>query len=623
MGAIHAPFGSSWGGGIPSSALLAKGIGITDTLNQSNRTLQQLKHIAVASTQDFTHASISGTETITDKQGTSTVTVAAGKITVGAGTLWSFQISNGSRYEYATPLSATKGVVFDVSGGGLHLLFTVADQAAMDALCISSREKGSNWLDREGSLTIANSAASYPYPSSVSIDRTVKNIIKNSELSGSGTTPTGWTLYVNGGSCNIIPSTIFTGENAIQASATNARVSMGYTLPSNLVAGHKYVIGCYVESVSGVSNDDGLQIFSIGGGSPVVTQGHSLGIVHNGVTGYVMREFVVVSGTSLGPRFGVGVSSDDTGTVTFSRPFLIDITNFSNESIFPSHEYVKTVSTDTSGKEQTFSSSQQSMNISVWGDSLVGNSSLVAFMQTGSSVYIYNAGVGGETSGQIKIRFDAQINKHGDVTIFWAGRNDWASPSVVKSNIAAMVASLPHSNFLVVGVLAKADGTEGVGSPTRNTIDQLNADLSVIYGNKFLDLNVALSSNSTRTDGLHLNEVGSFIAAQSMISFIKIPNKWFSGQAKLPITPVSNPTDTTLVDDHTYSLADSHQMRVVTGWTYGTANTFYNADGTPKTLTGAALKAAGAGPLLWIGDSKWLAFKSASEAKRALKVPVS
>ena len=86
---------------------------------------------------------------------------------------------------------------------------------------------------------------------------------------------------------------------------------------------------------------------------------------------------------------------------------------------------------------------------------------------------------------------------------------------------------------------------------------------------------------------------------------------------------IYTPNPTSIVDHHTYSLADSHQMRSVTGWTYGTANAFYNADGTAKELTGLELKQAGIGPLLWIGDSKWLAFKSASEAKRALKVPVA
>lgn len=96
-----------------------------------------------------------------------------------------------------------------------------------------------------------------------------------------------------------------------------------------------------------------------------------------------------------------------------------------------------------------------------------------------------------------------------------------------------------------------------------------------------------------------------------------------TGQAKLSFTAVSNPTDTTFSDDHTYSLADSHQMRSVTGWEYGTANAFYNADGTAKELTGLELKQAGIGPLLWIGDGKWLAFKSTAEAKRALKVPVA
>ncbi len=298
--------------------------------------------------------------------------------------------------------------------------------------------------------------------------------------------------------------------------------------------GNRYIIGCYIESISDAYNDDGLQVFTVGGTAVVFSEGSPLGIAHNGKTGWFMREFVFSGGTNAGPRFGVGVAANDAGSVVFSRPFLVDITEFSNESVFPDSEYVKTTSTDTTGKDAAFSLAQQSPNVSIWGDSLTGNSSMVAFMQSQTAAYVFNGGVGGETSGQIKTRFDAQANKHGDFTILWAGRNDWATPEVVKSNIALMVAELGHNNFIVVSILAKADGTEAIGSPTRIVIDQLNADLSLLYGDKFLELNDLLSNNNTRTDGLHLNALGSALVAGAFVKFIGLPSPWSTLSAPLP-----------------------------------------------------------------------------------------
>ncbi len=80
-------------------------------------------------------------------------------------------------------------------------------------------------------MCITNIRSVSTYPQTTLAQRTVRNLIKNSELSGTGTTPTGWTLYVNGGTCEIIPSSVWIGENAISASATWARVNLGYTLP--------------------------------------------------------------------------------------------------------------------------------------------------------------------------------------------------------------------------------------------------------------------------------------------------------------------------------------------------------------------------------------------------------
>lgn len=183
MGAVHSPFGSSGGGGIPSSALLAKGTGVADNLNPSARTLQGLSYFSnvTGGNVDLTHASLVGTETVSSKSGTATVTVAAGKLTIGAGTLFELHLSNGSYYPGVCGiLSATQGVLWDVSEHGRHLLFTVADTSAV---CISgSREVGSGYLDDYG-YTVADGSQ---YLSAVSFGLIPDDVLIPNRVDGGG-----------------------------------------------------------------------------------------------------------------------------------------------------------------------------------------------------------------------------------------------------------------------------------------------------------------------------------------------------------------------------------------------------------------------------------------------------
>lgn len=113
----------------------------------TERTLYPLQYIETVANLDLSNGSIVGTETVTAKQGTATVTVAAGKLTVGAGTLWSWTLSNGSTYEFGTILTVTTGVCFDTSGNGRHLLFTVANTSSV---CSNGMESGSDFLNQKG-----------------------------------------------------------------------------------------------------------------------------------------------------------------------------------------------------------------------------------------------------------------------------------------------------------------------------------------------------------------------------------------------------------------------------------------------------------------------------------------
>ena len=103
------------------------------------------RYAEVASgTVDLYHANIAGTETVS-KSGTATVTVSAGKITIGAGTVWDIESSTGRKWVFCEPLSATSVIMWDVSGNDDHLLATGLSSDVVTALC-SSGVTGSDHL---------------------------------------------------------------------------------------------------------------------------------------------------------------------------------------------------------------------------------------------------------------------------------------------------------------------------------------------------------------------------------------------------------------------------------------------------------------------------------------------
>jgi len=87
---------------------------------------------------DLLSSSIAGTEAVESKHGTATVTVSAGKLAVGSGTLWSFTLSNGSQYEFGSG-----GWVWDVSENDRHLSVSIES-------CKEGREFGSDHFNARG-----------------------------------------------------------------------------------------------------------------------------------------------------------------------------------------------------------------------------------------------------------------------------------------------------------------------------------------------------------------------------------------------------------------------------------------------------------------------------------------
>ena len=82
----------------------------------------------------------------------------------------------------------------------------------------------------------------------------------------------------------------------------------------------------------------------------------------------------------------------------------------------------------------------------------------------------------------------------------------------------------------------------------------------------------------------------------------------YSGLVKNNITRLPG-TSTTINPTDTYQFADPNAWRVVTGWTAGTANVFFDENGVPLPSLGQKLINTGIGPRLYCGLKKIAAYK--------------
>jgi lysophospholipase L1-like esterase len=191
-------------------------------------------------------------------------------------------------------------------------------------------------------------------------------------------------------------------------------------------------------------------------------------------------------------------------------------------------------------------------NIATWGDSLTaGNEDgtgvtypAVLARLTGRTVY--NGGVGGQTSTQIRAReTSAPSYLLSSPTIIWAGRNNYDNPSQVESDIAAMVAALgSNTNYLILSV--ENGSGENIGTSNYNFIISINASLASTYPGHYLDVREWLVQNGLsqagiatstqdqldynndvpptdlRYDGIHLNAAGYTVLANYIYSNFSI-----------------------------------------------------------------------------------------------------
>lgn len=198
--------------------------------------------------------------------------------------------------------------------------------------------------------------------------------------------------------------------------------------------------------------------------------------------------------------------------------------------------------TDYLHPDQVEQTSLNKWSVAGWGDSLTagtGGTPYPTQIHTLVGFNTYNGGVGGETSTQIKTRMlaDAGAVNQRYIVVIWAGRNNFTSAATVISDIAAMVASLSHTRYLVLSIINGDNAGERLGQTNYNQILALNSQLASIYTDKYLEVRSVLVNSynpalpqdvidfgndvpptSLRSDTLHLNTAGYAIVANTIIA---------------------------------------------------------------------------------------------------------
>lgn len=572
---------------------------------------------------DLLNASLVGTETVTSKQGTATVTVSAGKLSVGSGTLWSFALSNGSQFEFGTALTATTGVVFDVSGDGRHLLFTVADTAAV---CISGREKGSDWLDEMGWIRRENRIAK-------SEPTTLADVNLKQNVTCEAAT---WPM----------------SQYCTHVVRFAPGINVAYAWQSGTNSAE------YTEASMIVMMDDGSP--------PIVRQPDDAGdlalSINGSLTGTTVKKVealgdgvykIIVSRKSTGSSGYCGAYRSALHT---GRGFVCSMFAVQREAI--NREYKKTtgyainckipIATNDSYK---YKKTEKELIISCEGDSRTNIVSpttafwpqyLLSKIPVIGNARILNFAAGGNPVSLMVTQYPAQA---GAVVlqpagygyfIEYGGAND-LGPGINATGLAT------YNNKKLLWAAARASGyivvasTEaGSGGWTTQQNSEKAAMNALIRSDSSLydyllepDIHPQLSLlTDTRyyLDTLHLTTLGSEVFAQ-MVADVIMPglalqyyDNQYPGPVKLNITTISHPSDTSIIPTHTYKFADAHRMRIALGWTWGVDHWAYNADGTPKTILGSILIDNGIGYQFYCGDKGLAGYSQTQDAVSNTKI---
>jgi hypothetical protein len=178
--------------------------------------------------------------------------------------------------------------------------------------------------------------------------------------------------------------------------------------------------------------------------------------------------------------------------------------------------------------------------VAAWSDSMWDLCSVpLAALLKGTKVY--NGGVGGETTDQVRDRFlattdAAKLYRAYGVTVIWCGHNNYTDidNGTLISEIEEMIAALKHSRFLIIPLVGGSGAAPGTGPYPYYC--RAYKGIKQRYGTRFCDAamplhaGTAYSIDAFRRDTQHLNAVGWDIVAHEVAKSIK-RNGWLEDVA--------------------------------------------------------------------------------------------
>ncbi len=597
--------------------------GLLDQDGESTRTLYPLQYIETAANLDL-NGSIVGDETVTSKQGTASVTVAVGKLTVGVGTLWTWTLSNGSTYEFGTILTATTGICFDTSDNGRNLTFTVADTSA---ICKSGREKGSDCYNLEGFT-----------------DRVENQYIRSENLLNAVWGKAGCSLFYN----PTIGPFGATSEYQLKENSSN---SGHYILQQLQKFNTFYLVSIHAKPdtaryVQIMSHASGTQYVNFDVLDGVVTA-HGSGVSVYGVIpaqdGWYRCYAVVQSSGdgSISYRMlktgfeGWAASTQGDGVSSLWVDYMQAELYLSQSSPTPYYTTELSrldggVKPSVLGIEKVSPVSRTTILLSVEGDSRANETSpsnifwhsyISEYITSQNPVVIINSAIGGDSlynmnSGNNYLNSLTPMAPTGKCGFFilYAGVNDIMSNGRTGAQCYAYASGLwakARSDGYIVVASTEA-GSAGMNAAQLTERDAFNS-LVRSDSSKYdiliePDIYVPTSTPAYYIDGTHLTDIEGARAFASMVAAainnkieqtiengdlqyrLKDRSKQYQRKAKYNLTRISG-TSSTIADADTYSFADAHAVRTALGWTYGVDHWAFSSVGVPKVISGATIAA--------------------------------
>lgn len=169
----------------------------------------------------------------------------------------------------------------------------------------------------------------------------------------------------------------------------------------------------------------------------------------------------------------------------------------------------------------------------VYGDSMAAR--LAAALGRAVASGVESDALGGSPS--IAAYRQAVADPAGEKTaVIWTGHNDYTDPATALANIAATVASIGHSRYVVLTLCFEDMPSQRIGGADRALKEQVNAGIIAAYPGQVIDapallatygnprnpqdvaaLAAGLAPASQREDALHVSPLGADLLARQLI----------------------------------------------------------------------------------------------------------